>query len=408
MEKINNIDYKFIKNDKFKTNMITIYFKEKVSKENKINRKSLPSILLDKTNEYDTKLKLSRKMSSLYSSSLRVNQTNFGSYSLLTFSINYIHKKYIDKDITKDIIDFLYQVIYNPYSKDNKFDDNSVKRLKNEYYNLLKRKEQSFPVKTKEQAVINLFEDQEITEDIVTKSLVDKIDNKELFDYYQNVLKTNSVLIVVEGHEDIKDYFTKFTSTVENNKEYSLDDLSCIDKGVIINKDKTTQANLCFIYDNFDNSYDFRLNNLFFAMLLGETPNSLLFQEVREKHSLAYSISANYDSTFNLLYINGGVKSDSIDFTIKLIDEILEKLKTEDMTDLIEETKIYYLNYIDSALDNKGFLSSRESYSWLRNHYSSIEETKNKIKNVTKEDINKIACTMQSKIKYVLVGEDNE
>lgn len=408
MEKINNIDYLFIENKKFKTNTISIYFKEKVSKENIIKRQSLPKILLDRTNKYNTKLKLSRKLSSLYSSSLEVKENVFGDYSLLTFSVNYIHKKYIENDITNEIIDFLNEVIYNPYTENDMFDESTIKRLKNEFYNFIKRKEQSLPIKTREQAIKTLYKDQSVINRLITNEHVDKIDNKEIYDYYQNLLKTNSMLIVVEGHEDIKDSLSIFNSTIKNDNTYETPKLTCENLGLVIKNDITTQANLCLIYDNFDDSKEFRIKNFFFAMLLGETSNSLLFQDIREKHSLAYSIGSNYDVTYKVMFIRGGVKTDSLDLTLSLINDILERLKTEDMTELVEETKEYYLNSIYAAMDSKTFYSARTASNWAQNANSTLEETIEKINQVSTEDIKTIAKRIQNKLIYVITGGSDE
>ncbi len=408
MEKINNIDYLFIENKKFKTNTISIFFKEKVEKENIIKRQSLSKILLDKTNKYNTKLELSRKLASLYSSSLNVKESIFGNYSLLTFSVNYIDKKYLERDITKDIVEFINEVIYNPYTEDNKFDEATIKRLKNEFYNLIKRKEQSLPIKTKEQAMLTLYKEQDINNRIVTNEQVDKIDNKEIYDYYQNVLKSNSMLIVVEGHEDIKDQLNIFKTDVVNDNVFELPIIKSDSLGLVTKEDITTQANICLIYDNFDTSIDFKVKNILFGMLLGETSNSLLFQEIREKHSLAYSIGASYDVNYKIMVISGGVKSTSLDLTISLINDIINKLKTEDMTELVEETKEYYLNSLYAAMDSKTFNTARAVGNWLQNIESTNEELINKINAVTTSDIKEIANRIENKLIYAIIGGSNE
>lgn len=408
MDKINNIDYFFIENNKFKTNTITVYFKEKTTKENALNRQILPKILLDKTKNYDTKFKLSRKLSSLYSSSLSVRETIVGAYSLLTFSITYIQSKYLNEDISDEIVSFLTEVIYNPYIIDNKFDDNTINRLKNEFINIIKQKDQSFPIKTKEQGFKKLYNNQSITDRLFTKEDINKIDNKKVCEYYNNLLNNNEMLLVFEGDKDIKEKLSVFNTNTLTNNDYNQTKLECEELGLIVTKDKTKQTNLMLIYDNFNHDKEYTIKNIFFAMLLGETPNSLLFQEIREKHSLAYSIGAIYDPFYRIMMIQGGVKLNSLDKTLELINDIFNTLKTKDLNELIEETKQSYLNSLYSNLDTKNYLTIRTARNWLQNSYSTVEDSIKKLNSITSDDIKEIANQIHNKIIYVIQGETNE
>ncbi len=405
--KINNIDYFFIENKKYKTNTINIYFKEKVSKENVIRRQILPKILLDKTMNYDTPFKLSRKASSLYSCSLLVKENVFSDYSLLQFSITYIRSKYLDKDITKDIIELLNELIYNPYVINGKFDEDKLNRLKNELKNAIKRKESSFQLKAREQALELLYKDKSCVNRILKNENIDKVTNEQLYSYYKEVLNTNEMLIVFEGDEDIKQHLSMFKTNIENKYEYNVCAMQTNDLGLVINKDNTKQNNLCFIYENFSADDKDNVKSFLFCMMLGDGANSLLFQEVREKHSLAYSIGSQFDPFYKTMFIYGGVKLDSLDKTIEIINEQLNRLKTEDLNWLLKDAKQGYLNNLYSSLDLKGFLTTRTVRGWLSDEYTTIEDLISRINNVTLEDIKEIANKVQSKLMYVLQGEVN-
>ncbi len=408
MEKINNIDYSFIQNNKFKTNTISVFFKEKVKKEDILKRQCLPKILLDRTKNYDSRFKLTRKLASLYSASLSVKESVVGEYSMLTFSVTYIHSKYLDEDITNDVIEFLYEVIYNPYTINNQFDESTILRLQNELKNLIKRKEESFAIKSKEQALETAYKDQSITYRIIKEDEVNKVNNSEVYDYYQKILLTNEMLIVVEGHEDVRDKLSMFNTNEASKMDYQPPLIKSNNHGLVIKKDKTKQNNIVMIFDNLDCSNEANSKNFMFSMMLGETPNSLLFQEVREKHSLAYSIGSSYDPFYKILSIIGGVKLDSLDETLTIINDIFTTFKTADLTQLLEDTRKSYLNTLYSNLDSKLYLTIRTLREWVQKSIFSIDETINLINSVTVEDIKKIANTIENKIIYVLQGESNE
>ena len=61
---------------------------------------------------------------------------------------------------------------------------------------------------------------------------------------------------------------------------------------------------------------------------LGESSNSLLFREVREKKGLAYEIYTHLDMTKNVktLYVYTAVSDEDVEEAIKAIDETLNKV----------------------------------------------------------------------------------
>lgn len=62
--------------------------------------------------------------------------------------------------------------------------------------------------------------------------------------------------------------------------------------------------------------------------MLGQYPSSFLFQEVREKHSLCYSIYSNLISFDGALGITTGIQRKDIEKAIALIHEQVEKIKS--------------------------------------------------------------------------------
>lgn len=407
MEKrnLNNIVYFFVENDKFKTNAIKLCFKEKTKSEDVIKRQSLPKILLDKTQKYDDKLKLRRHLNLLYSTSLSIKEIVVGQYSVLTFTITYIQGKYLEEDITNEAIDLLKEVAYNPYTKNNKFDDKTITRIKNELKNLLKHKEKSYSLKAKEGAMIETYGNQVINQGIITKEKVESLNNQDLYDYYQQVLKTNEMSIIFEGDKDIYDSLSSFKSDVINKNEYTLPSVKASKKDLIITKDKTKQNNIFLIYDNFSKEREDVFKNSLFSMVLGEIPSSLLFQEVREKNSLAYSIGSGFDNHYKVLCIAGGVKLTALDQTLEIINQIFERLKTGDIANILNDAKTSYINSFKAYTDNRNAIASRVLSQWAQNHFRTIEDSIEEIKKVTVEDIKEIANRIEHKITYVLQGE---
>ena len=57
--------------------------------------------------------------------------------------------------------------------------------------------------------------------------------------------------------------------------------------------------------------------------MLGGSSNSLLFQNVREKESLAYSIGSSYSRLKNVLFIRCGIEISNFDLAKELVSKQL-------------------------------------------------------------------------------------
>ena len=88
--------------------------------------------------------------------------------------------------------------------------------------------------------------------------------------------------------------------------------------------------------------------------MLGALPVSLLFQEVREHHSLCYAISSDNHVYEGTLSIEATMAGEHIDPARKLIDRQIERLKTGDFSDEAAQARE---EYVASLLKRADFAS---------------------------------------------------
>ena len=124
--------------------------------------------------------------------------------------------------------------------------------------------------------------------------------------------------------------------------------------------------------------------------------NSKLFQNVREKQSLAYSANSNYVRYKSNIFINAGIEIENYTKALDIIKEQIEEMKKGNFTEEdIENDKkgiISQINTIDDEQDTEIIYYLGQE---LTNSNQSIEEYKENVRKVTKEQIQKIA----SKVK---------
>ncbi|MBI3189805.1 MAG: insulinase family protein [Ignavibacteriales bacterium] len=95
-----------------------------------------------------------------------------------------------------------------------------------------------------------------------------------------------------------------------------------------------TQAHVCLGIQGYSIKHKLRYPLLVLNTLLGEGMSSRLFQTLREKHGMAYSVYsfANFLSDAGNFGVYIGTDSEKIDKAINLIKKELEKLKTKPVT----------------------------------------------------------------------------
>ena len=159
----------------------------------------------------------------------------------------------------------------------------------------------------------------------------------------------------------------------------------------------------------FKSDYEDIYTAKLFCMLLGATPFSKLFANVREKMSLCYYCSSAYADRKGTLFIDSGVESCNIEKAKKAIEEQLEAICNGDFTDEeLENTKKslcggFKSNY-DSIYDIMGWYAAQNT----RNTAFAPEEINERIAKLTREDIISCAKTFKPDTVFVIRGEEEE
>lgn len=130
-----------------------------------------------------------------------------------------------------------------------------------------------------------------------------------------------------EALNEVKNKFSNWESGKKQEKNIIEEKNIC--KSITTTKSNIEQNTIVYLYTfyNLDRSLELPLRIL--NHRLGESSNSLLFREVREKRGLAYDIYTSIDMTNNVktLYIYTAVGEDDVKAAIKSINETIAGVK---------------------------------------------------------------------------------
>ena len=145
---------------------------------------------------------------------------------------------------------------------------------------------------------------------------------------------------------------------------------------------------------------------LVYNMILGGGANSKLFQNVREKASLAYTAGSNYIRQVNNIFIRCGIEIKNFDKALDIIKKQLEDIKNGEFTDAdlqnAKQTIISTIKFIPDEQDTEvTYYFGQE----LSNNKVSFEAYIEKVKSVTKEQIVELAKSIKIDTIYFLTNE---
>jgi len=131
-------------------------------------------------------------------------------------------------------------------------------------------------------------------------------------------------------------------------------------------------------------------------VILGESATSKLFQNVREKASLAYTARSTYVRQKHNIFIKCGIEIPNYKKALEIIKEQLEDMKQGNFTDEdIENAKKYMSNGIKSVDEEQDTEITYYMGQELSGLNTSLEQYLKEIQNVTKEQIVDIANKIQ-------------
>jgi predicted Zn-dependent peptidase len=169
-------------------------------------------------------------------------------------------------------------------------------------------------------------------------------------------------------------------------------------KDMKVRSRKLEQAHICIASEGLPYSHKDRFGIYAMNTLLGSSMSSRLFQEIREKRGLAYSVYSYLTSMKDtgLLVIYTGVSPSKAPSVVKLISKEIKKIRkdgvtVEELDKVKEQLKGNVVLAMENTYNRMSQLAKQELY--LDRHYT-IDEVLEMINQVNKEQVEGIVKTV--------------
>ena len=393
---------------------IVVFLTKKFNKDDIPYGNLLCKNMVYTSKKYNTKNKMAIIGEELYGALVSASFGISGKTESYVFSLDFLNPKYTDNSYLESSIDFLCEILFNPNVKDNAFESS--------YFNVTKKDAISSVLSLKDKP--NLYARIEYSKlmykgtetaygSIPNLKDLERITEKDLYKEYTKLFNGDyKIDIAIYGELDskVQDIIKRKFKNVKGNNEKLSMYINHKYKDEVQEKVDTLPFNQSKLYIGYRlKELDYHeLNHVLrvYNTILGTMNDSILFNVVREEHSLCYSIGSYYSKYNPSLTIYAGINKVNYEKSVELIKECVESMKDkkvlERLFDSAKKTINTYLNnYYDdlTAQINKYYQSEFDTVE-------DVETIRENINKVTIDEVIKLNDKISLSTIYLLKGEN--
>ena len=406
-----------IETKKFKTNLISVVITLPLNREKVTFNSIIPAVLKRGTANLSTQEEIAKKLEEMYGAEFDCGIEKIGDNHVLKFYLetlndNFVPKTY-EENLSKIGIDLLLDIILNPLTENNRFKEEYVEAEKNNIKILIESKIDNKDAYALNRCIEEMYKEQPYG--LYKYGYIEDLKNinaENLYEYYRNIISTAKIDIFFSGDINSKEIINQVKEN-QNIKKLEDRQAKClIDKEQksknkeiknIEEKMDITQGKLVIGLDVNTKNPDSKFPISIYNVILGESATSKLFQNVREKASLAYTARSNYVRQKSNIYIRCGIEIENFDKAIEIIKKQLEDMKKGDFTDEdLVNAKKYMISGITSVQDEQDSEITYYIGQELSEKFTTFEEYAEKIEQVTMQDVKEIANSININTIYFL------
>lgn len=355
-----------IKTEKFKTNLIAVMLTTKLKQGNVTKNALIPAVLRRGTANLNTLEEINKKLEDMYGASFDCGLDKTGDNQVLKFYIESVNDEFLpqnNENMIKKSLEYIFELVFNPYLENNSFKKQYVEQEKENLRQIIEGKIDNKARYALDRCIEEMYKDEPFglykygnIEDL------NNINEKNLYEYYIELIDKCKIDIFVSGIVD-----NKIEQIIRNNQninklkdrkpEFIMPEIKSKNtkrENVVQESMEVKQGKLVIGLDLDIDDEDLRYDAMIYNSILGGSANSKLFQNVREKASLAYTASSTYYRFKNNIFINCGIEIDNYDRALNIIEQQIEDMKEcKFMDEEVENAKQGIIAAIKSIEDEQ-------------------------------------------------------
>ena len=413
------IDLHVINTNKFKTNVMAIFLTTKLTRENVTKEALIPAVLRLGNNQIKTQKELNQKLEEMYGAGFNCGIEKRGDNHVLKFYIQSVNDEYLlnKEKIFLQSLNLLVDIVFNPLVENGAFNKKYVEGEKENLKRIIEGSRDNKASYAYSRCIEEMYKNDPygLYEYGYLEDLLG-IDETNLYKYYEELIQKCKIDIFVSGKFDNENEITEGLNKNESFEKLSARQAEFVGNSkqvvgdVEIKEEKESMdvaQGKIVIGLSIKNGEKLKEEaiNLYNA-ILGGGANSKMFQNVREKASLAYTAGSRYLKVKNNIFINCGIDINNYEKALAIIKEQLEDMEKGNFSiEDINNAKELLLSSLNSLEDEQINEISYYLTKELLNDNKTIEETEKNIKAVQKDEIIEVAKLIRINTIFTLYNE---
>ena len=382
----------------------------------------LPMVLRRGTRRHPDMQQISRFLEGLYGTSLSTSVHKVGEWHVLRFQMEVVNERFLPGGaaILRPALVFLRELLADPLEVDGGFQCDFFAQEKVNLTRVIESLVDSKGAYAQQRLIESMCADEpfRIYED-GSVEMVEAIEAVELRRFHRECVADYPLYGYVAGDLDVEETRDLVAEVFPPDAfprrgNYSLtappEPVDVAAPRHVEERKDVNQARLMFGYRHGVTSAD----PLYEAALvmngvLGGFSHSKLFQNVREKANLCYSIHSVLERTKGLLFVSSGIAPDKYGDARNIILEQVKAMQEGEITDEeIAATEFTLLNHNEMLEDNLSALAEVDFLWRLHGRSLDLSALREKISQVSRDDIVAVARRLELDMTYLLTRDGSE
>ena len=423
MEKRMSVDlgagavFHWITDPRFKSNRLSLHFLLPMEEAKRSSRAILPYLWVKRCREYPDMTSLSCRLADLYGAGLGAKVDKLGQNQVLSVAVTGLDDRFTleVEAMLSQCAQLLCQLVQHPYLDNGLFAKEDVETEKQTLSDLIEAKINDKRRYAILRATELLFQEQGGGWDpLGTLEQAEALTPESVTEAYRQVLKEGQIHLFFVGCGDptvALEVFQKAFAHWERDPKPAapLHRYQAGENRRVVERMDVTQSKLVLCLSSGLQEGEDPFAAQMASVVLGGTPSSKLFVNVREKHSLCYYCSCQLVQPSGILLVSSGVEHQNVSAAYDEIMRQLALLQQGEVTrQELDQAQKAVLNSYRTVGDS---LAAQESYYMQRilnpTVYSPLEEAE-LLGRVTMDQMIQAAKRIRLQLCYTLTGPEKE
>ena len=335
------VAFNSIVDTRFKKSRISATLVAPLNKKTAAANALLSYVLTRSCRKYPDFTALSRKLDELYGAALYPSVRRQGDLQLISFSAAGLDDRYSlnGESVSSELADLLCSIIFDPALTDGKFNTEDLEQERRQLIDAIDADFNDKRIYAINRCIECMCRNEPFSIGrFGSREDVSKLTQDDVYYAWQQLLENSRTELAMLGSADPQNAYDRFKTYFENKPRRMTASTVIIDKPEevkhITETEEISQSKLVMGFRTAcpDTKEKYVTSSLMSA-ILGGTPTSKLFVNVREKQSLCYYCASSVDNAKGIMLIDSGVETKNIEKTEDAVLEQIRLLKNGCITD---------------------------------------------------------------------------